>query len=237
MELSALLAGTDALTGDSLAQLEVTGASSDTRRLRAGDVFVGLPGTKTDGSLFATVAEQKGAAVYVGEKRVAGLHIPQILTANARRTFAIASANAAGNPERKLRVIGVTGTNGKTSTAYMLRTILAHSGYKTALLGTAQSMIGDEEYLPQLHGAARDDFTTMTTPDPDLLYPAMRDMEKRGVEILIMETSSHALALEKLAPIRFAMGIFTNLSGEHLDFHRSMENYLAAKARLFLRPL
>lgn len=233
MELAALLAGTDALTGDGLAQLEVNGASSDTRRIKSGDVFFGLSGTKTDGCLYATEAEQKGAAVYVGEKRVSGLHIPQILTKNARRTFAYACANAAGNPQKRLRVIGVTGTNGKTSTAYMLRTILAHSGYRTALLGTAKSLIGEEEYLPPVDGAARNEFLTMTTPDPDVLYPAMRDMADRGVEILVMEASSHALALEKLAPIRFALGIFTNLSKEHLDFHHSMEAYLFAKAKLF----
>lgn len=234
MELSALLAGTDALPGDGLAQLNVNGVSGDTRRLFSGDVFIGIPGTKTDGGLFAAEAERKGAAVYIGEKNVHGLHIPQILTANARRTFACACANAAGNPQRNLQIVGVTGTNGKTSTAYMLRTILAHSGYKTALLGTARSMIGEEEFLPPVSGAAQADFVTMTTPDPDILYPAMREMVDQGVEILVMEASSHALALEKLAPIRFAAGIFTNLSNEHLDFHRNMDAYLAAKAKLFL---
>ncbi len=233
MELSALLCGTDVLTGENLALLDVRGIVSDTRRLQAGDVFVALQGTRTDGSLYAAEAEQKGAAVYIGEKRVNGLHIPQLLTKNARRTFAFACANAAGNPQRRMQIVGVTGTNGKTSTAYMLRTILAHSGYKTALLGTAKSMIGEEEYVPPLTGEAKNDFQTMTTPDPDLFYPALRDMADRGVEVLIMEASSHALALEKLSPITFSLGIFTNLSHEHLDFHGSMEKYLLAKAKLF----
>lgn len=233
MELASLLRGTDVLTGENLAMLEVSGIAHDTRRLSAGDVYVALDGTKTNGSLYAVEAEQKGASVYIGERRVGGLHIPQLLTKNTRRTFAVACANAAGNPQDRMKIIGVTGTNGKTSTAYMLRTVLAHSGYKTALIGTVKSMIGEEEYIPRLTGIAKDNFVTMTTPDPDILYPAMREMADRGVEVLVMEASSHALALDKLAPISFEIGIFTNLSDEHLDFHGDMESYLAAKAKLF----
>ncbi|MBQ9134270.1 MAG: UDP-N-acetylmuramoyl-L-alanyl-D-glutamate--2,6-diaminopimelate ligase [Clostridia bacterium] len=235
MELAKLLANTDIPLGEELAALEVHGVSYDTRRLQPGDVFIALGGTKTDGSRYALDAEQRGAAVYIGEKAVSGLHIPQLLTENARRTLAFACANQNGNPQNRMRVIGVTGTNGKTTTAYMLRTILAHSGYKTALIGTVKSMIGEQDYLPRLPEAQQDNFTTMTTPDPDVLYMAMREMAEQGVEILVMEASSHALALEKLAPIAFALGIFTNLSEEHLDFHGTMENYLAAKAKLFRR--
>ncbi len=233
MKLATLLKNTDVRIGEELASLDVRSVVYDTRRLQPGDVFVALSGSKTDGSRYASEAEQGGASVYIGEKMVAGLHIPQLLTSNARRTLAFACANQNGNPQTRMRIIGVTGTNGKTSTAYMLRTILAHSGYKTALIGTVRSMIGEQEYIPKLSAAQRDDFTTMTTPDPDVLYMAMREMADNGVEILIMETSSHALALEKLAPIEFALGIFTNLSEEHLDFHGTMENYLAAKAKLF----
>lgn len=233
MELAKLLENTDVALGADLAALEVRGVSYDTRRLQPGDVFIALGGTKTDGSQYAMDAERLGAAVYIGEKAVNGLHIPQLHTENARRTLAFACASQNGNPQNRMRVIGVTGTNGKTSTAYMLRTILAHSGYKTALIGTVKSMIGEEDYAPKLSAAARDNFITMTTPDPDVLYMAMQEMAEDGVEILIMETSSHALALEKLAPIAFDLGIFTNLSEEHLDFHTTMENYLSAKAKLF----
>jgi len=233
MQLAPLLNRTDVIIGDPLSTLTVSGVTHDTRRLRAGDVYVALTGTRTDGCQYAIEAEQKGASVYIGEKQVEGLHIPQLLTENARRTYAVACANMAENPQKKMRIIGVTGTNGKTSTAYMLRTILAHSGYKTALIGTVKSMIGEEEYIPELSGAAKENFTTMTTPDPDVLYPALRVMADQGVEIVIMETSSHALALEKLAPIFFDIGVFTNLSAEHLDFHGDMENYFFAKAKLF----
>lgn len=233
MKLATLLQDTDVALDGALAALEVRSIVYDTRRLKPGDAFVALRGTRTDGSRYALDAERAGAAVYIGEEAVNGLHIPQLLTANARRTLSFALANQNGNPQRRLRIIGVTGTNGKTSTAYMLRTILAHSGYKTALIGTVKSMIGENDYMPSLSNIQRDDFVTMTTPDPDVLYAAMREMEEQGVEILIMEASSHALALEKLAPIYFDLGVFTNLSEEHMDFHGTMENYLAAKVKLF----
>lgn len=233
MQLATLLFGTDVLTGENLATLDVSGIARDTRRLQAGEVYIALDGKKTNGSLYASEAEQKGAAVYIGERQVPGLHIPQLLTKNARKTFAIACANLAGNPQKHMQIVGVTGTNGKTSTAYMLRTILAHSGYKTALIGTVRCMIGEEEYVPPLSEAATEEFTAMTTPDPEVLYPLLKEMQNRGVEIVVMEASSHALALEKLAPIRFTLGIFTNLTCEHLDFHGDMENYFAAKAKLF----
>ena len=233
MKLAALLENTDVLCGTELATLEVRGVSHDTRQISPGDVFIALTGAKNDGSRFASDAEKKGAAVYIGEKKVPGLHIPQLITENARRTLAFACANQNGNPQKRMRIVGITGTNGKTSTAYMLRTILAHGGYKTALIGTVKCMIGEQDYIPDLPQALLANFTTMTTPDPEILYSVMREMADQGVEILVMETSSHALALEKLAPIAFEMGIFTNLSEEHLDFHGTMENYLAAKAKLF----
>ena len=233
MLLAELLCGTDAVLDDELASLEISGVSYDTRRLDQGNVFVALCGTKTDGSRYALDAEKKGAVLYIGEKSIAGLKIPQLLTSNARRTLSVACANYYGNPQNELRIIGVTGTNGKTSTAFMLKNILANDGYKTALIGTVKCMIGEEEYVPDLSESSKENLCTMTTPDPDVLYMLMRDMVDAGVEILVMEVSSHALALEKIAPVKFEIGIFTNLSEEHLDFHQSMSEYLAAKAKLF----
>ena len=233
MKLSNLLFGTDVVLPDELSSLSINGVSSDSRRTNPGDVFVAINGSRTSGSLYAKEAEKSGAAVYVGEKYVDGLHIPQLITKNARKTLSYAYANHCGNPQKSLKIIGVTGTNGKTSTAYMLRTVLAHSGYKTALIGTARSMIFEEEYMPKASEEVQNNFLTMTTPDPESLYPAMREMCDRGVEVLVMEASSHALALDKLAPIDFEIGIFTNFSNEHLDFHKTQENYLLAKAKLF----
>ncbi len=233
MKLENIFLGTDVTVPAELAAINVGNVSSDSRNILPGDIFIGIDGTRTSGSRYASDAEKSGAAVYVGEKRIDYLHIPQLITSNARRTLAFAHANICGRPESRMKIIGVTGTNGKTSTAYMLRTILAHSGYKTALLGTARSMIFEEEYVPKTEGVARENFMTMTTPDPETLYPAIREMADKGIEVLVMETSSHALALEKLAPINFDIGIFTNFSSEHLDFHQNEHNYLEAKAKLF----
>ena len=235
MKLSKLFNLTDVVLGENLSELEVSGVAFDTRRLQKGNVFIALSGSKTDGSRFAHDAEKNGAAVYVGEKHISGLGIPQLLTSNARRTLSFACANYYGNPQRKMRIIGITGTNGKTSSAFMLKTILSHGGYKTGLIGTVKCMIGNREYVPALSGDAQNNFHTMTTPDPDVLYMIMRDMVSEGVEVLVMETSSHALSLEKLAPIDFEIGIFTNLSEEHMDFHKNMDEYAGAKSKLFER--
>lgn len=230
MVLSELLVGTDIETDENL---EVYNVVYDSRKVKHGDVFVAVSGSNTSGEIHAIDAEKNGAVAYVGENYIEGLCIPQYVTANARRTLAFMYANFYGNPQNEMRIIGVTGTNGKTSTAFLLRTVLAHGGYKTALCGTVKCMIGEEEYVPKLCGTDEDNFRTMTTPDPDVLYMIMRDMADRGVEVLVMEASSHALALEKLAPVNFEIGIFTNLTEEHLDFHKSMEGYLLAKAKLF----
>ncbi|MBQ8837158.1 MAG: UDP-N-acetylmuramoyl-L-alanyl-D-glutamate--2,6-diaminopimelate ligase [Clostridia bacterium] len=235
MLLSELLSGTDVTLDETLSSLDVSGISYDTRRMESGNVFIALGGTKADGSEYALEAERKGAVLYIGEKDACGLQIPKVTTANARKTLALAYANFYGNPQNKLRIIGVTGTNGKTSTAFMLKNVLAHDGFKTALIGTVKCMIGDTEYVPKLGETEQDKLRTMTTPDPDILYMLMRDMVNSGVEVLVMEVSSHALALEKLAPIDFEIGIFTNLTEEHLDFHGSMDEYLRAKAKLFMQ--
>ena len=227
MQLSELLLGTDVDCGK-FSNLNVCGVSYDTRRMHKNDVYISFGNIE-----YAIEAYKKGAALYIGETFVEGLEIPQLITSNARRTAAFAYANFYENPQKKMRIIGVTGTNGKTSTAFMLKNILSHDGYKTALCGTVKCLIGDDEYIPNVSKESQNNFQTMTTPDPDVLYMAMRDMVEKGVEILVMEVSSHALALEKLAPIEFEIGVFTNLSKEHLDFHKDMESYLAAKTKLF----
>ncbi|NLK39716.1 MAG: UDP-N-acetylmuramoyl-L-alanyl-D-glutamate--2,6-diaminopimelate ligase [Clostridiales bacterium] len=130
-------------------------------------------------------------------------------------------------------MIAVTGTNGKTSTSFMLRAIFEQAGYKTGLIGTVRCLIGDREYRLPDDATDADNLQTMTTPDPELLYRILREMADEGVQVVILEASSHALALSKLDPIHFRGGIFTNLSPEHLDFHSNFEDYLSSKARLF----
>lgn len=233
MVLGELLVGTDAVLDASASALEITGVTHDSRRVKAGYAFFAFVGTAADGHSYVADAMKHGAVACICERRIEGLSILQIILPNARRALAIAAANLYGNPQRRMKMIGVTGTNGKTSTAYMLKTIFSHSGYKTALIGTGKGSIGDATYTPPLEDAEADEYATMTTPDPEILYRMLADLADRGVEITVMEASSHALWLDKLAPIRFELGIFTNLSPEHQDFHGSMERYFAAKAKLF----
>lgn len=233
MVLGELLDGTDAVLDVSASSLEITGVTHDSRRAKAGYAFFAFVGTTADGHSYVADAMKHGAVVCICERRIEGLSLLQIVLPNVRRALAIAAANFYGNPQRRMKMIGVTGTNGKTSTAYMLKTIFSHSGYKTALIGTGKGSIGETIYTPPLNDAEADEYATMTTPDPEILYRMLADIVERGVEIAVMEASSHALSLDKLAPIRFELGIFTNLSPEHQDFHGSMEKYLAAKAKLF----
>ena len=235
MLLSELIRGTDIECGESLLGSDFSKISYDSRKDCENAVFVSLNGGDTDYIAYAKEAEAKGATLYIGEKYVSELGIPQLITKNARRTVSLMYANFYSNPQRKLRIIGITGTNGKTTTAFIIKNILSHGGYKTALIGTVKCMIGEKEYIPMLCDEAKDRLHTMTTPDPDILYLLMRDMVNEGVEVLVMEVSSHSLALEKLAPVRFDIGVFTNLSEEHLDFHLNMDDYFSAKAKLFER--
>lgn len=233
MVLEALLSGCGCQIDAQYGGLDVTCISYDSRTVVPGALFIAIRGEHTDGHEYIMQAQTCGAVACVCEHRIDGLEIPQILSGNTRRTLALAYANFYGNPQNKMRIIGITGTNGKSSTAYMLKTILSHSGYRTALIGTIKSMIGESDYAPELDGKAKEHFETMTTPDPDILYRVFSEMADAGVEVVVMEASSHALALEKLAPIHFELGIFTNFSDEHLDFHKTTENYLQAKAKLF----
>ena len=153
--------------------------------------------------------------------------IPILRVQSVRRAYAEAYFRFCGLDKAKLKYIAVTGTNGKTTTAMMLQEILLQSGRKTGWIGTGKILCENFSLSPP--------FYAMTTPDPEILYPALAKMEEAGCEFVVMEASSHALALEKLSPIFFKLAIFTNLSAEHLDFHKTMERYFLAKAQLFLQ--
>ncbi len=163
-------------------------------------------------------------AVICGINTVLPDNIPAIRVSNPR----IATANAFyryENPSLEgIRIIGVTGTNGKTTTATIIKEILSKCGYKVGFIGTGKIEIEDEQLADYKY--------SMTTPDPELLYRSLRQMRESGCDIIVMEVSSHALALDKLAPLRFTYGVFTNLSNEHLDFHKDMESYFKAKCKL-----
>lgn len=170
----------------------------------------------------AAFACAHGASAIVTEIELEGVALPQILTDDVRREFALRSAAFYGNPADELTMIGVTGTNGKTTTTHIVKSIVEAAGYRAGLIGTNGVMFESEVTQP-----------TLTTPDPPVLHKILRDMADRGIEIVVMEVSAHALALRKTEGIRFAVGAFTNLTQDHLDFFGTMDNYRAAKERLF----
>ena len=236
MKLSDLLSPGEYTAEREVQDIEISAIVSDTRMLTCGALFVCLRGGKLDAHTLAARAELAGAAAIVAEQDAPlpeGIAIPVLRVKSTRRALADLHSRFHGCPEREMTLIGVTGTNGKTSTATVLYSILRAAGLHTALIGTAECLYDDKVYtLPTSdNGSGR--LLTMTTPDPDILYPMLRMMRSAGITHAVMEVSSHALFLEKVAPISYAVGIFTNLSPEHLDFHNDMESYLGAKARLF----
>lgn len=198
--------------------LEITGISYDSRTTKPGDLFVAISGFAADGHRFIPAARKAGAVAVLCEKapKEAG---PYLVTASSRTALAQISANWFGHPADEMTMIGVTGTNGKTTVTYLLKTVLEQTiGAKVGLIGTIQNMIGDEI----LH-------TERTTPESYELQQLFRQMKDAGCTHVIMEVSSHALVLERVAGIQFEIGIFTNLTQDHLDFHKTMEAYRDAK--------
>lgn len=210
-----------------LADIEISGICSDSRKVKPGEIFVALRGLREDGSAFVGEALRKGAAFVICERPLAGEGI--MVVPDARLALARLWDAWYAHPSAGLTVIGVTGTNGKTSTATMLAWILQCAGKQVGLIGTVASSINGEVVsvgAPHL-------LANMTTPDPAQLYELLALFKKRGVEIVVMEVTSHALAFEKTAPIHFTRAIFTNLSVDHLDLHGDMEAYFLEKRKLF----
>ncbi len=201
----------------------MTGISYDSRRVQPGHVFVALKGQHVDGTAFARQAIERGALGVVSqESRPADLQAPWATVADARLSLALIAAEFAGHPSREMQVVGVTGTNGKTTTAYLLASIFEASGVPCGLLGTVGYRIGGE-VREAIH----------TTPEAPDVQELLRTMVDRGCGACAMEVSSHALSLHRVAGVRFAAGVFTNLTRDHLDFHEDMEAYFQAKRRLF----
>lgn len=234
MELSRLLSGVDVTDCHADPALEISRIVSDSRRAFEGCMFLCLRGVRTDGHRFISHAKERGASVVVIEDAAcAPADLPYVLVENTRLAAARIWNNYFCDPTRDMRVIAITGTNGKTSTSYILRAVLSAAGYKTGLIGTVRCLCGEEEIDIGGGGEIADVPAAMTTPDPEYLYGAAAIMRDRGVEVLILEATSHALALHKADALRMDVGLFTNLSPEHMDYHGTMERYLAAKARLF----
>jgi len=212
---------------------EVTAVVTDSRRVVEGCVFVCIDGLHFDGHDYINNAKDAGASVIVAKRVrddcVGGAAI--ILVDNTRRAAALLYNAWFGDPCGKLKIIGITGTNGKTSVSYMIRALFEDAGIKCGLIGTLGVFLSDRDRLEV--GEAYSPLANMTTPDAEGLYFALSEMAKRGIEHVVMEVTSHALALHKTDGIFFDTAVFTNMTQDHLDFHGSMEEYFKAKKRLF----
>ena len=223
MKLRQLLEGIELLEVRADLDMEIPAVSYDSRRTGEGDLFVAMTGYETDGHKFIPAAAEKGAACVLCERAPEGVELPYIRVASTRKALADVGGNYYGHPAAAMTMVGVTGTNGKTSTTYLLKDVLEKTrGAKVGLIGTNQNMIGSEV----LH-------TERTTPESFELQGLLRQMADAGCTHLVMEVSSHALYLDRVRGIRYAVGIFTNLTQDHLDFHGTMEAYCDAKAILF----
>ena len=204
-----------------LGDAEILSLCADSRIVGEGDAFFCLTGTHTDGHLFAKDALRRGAAAFICEHELP-LPAPQLIVPDSREAMARIAAAFYGHPEKRLKVVGITGTNGKTTTAHLLYHILEAAGKRTGLIGTLGARYEDIVVAPEL-----------TTPDPFHLFPLLKDTADAGAEYVVMEVSAHALALRKECPIVYEAAVFTNLTRDHLDFFHTMKEYGEAKAMLF----
>lgn len=201
--------------------LDILDITYNSKKVKKGYLFVCLCGENSDGHDFAKDAERNGAAAILCEKQVQ-VNIPQIVVSSTRKALSKVFSCFYDNPQNKLKIIGLTGTNGKTTTSFLIKSILEESGKKVGLIGTQGAFIGKQFFQ-----------TGLTTPDPQLLFKLLKQMVDFGVEYVVMEVSAHALALDKTEGIVFEVGVLTNLTQDHLDFFKTMENYKRAKLKLF----
>ena len=222
MHIKELLNGVDVLDYFGNENLEVTGVTGDSRLVKQGNAFLCIKGTKYDANDFIGSAHDNGAILAIVEEEPSESPIPYILVSDTRLAASYIFSNLNGRPQNSMKMIGITGTNGKTSTTYILSKIFENAGYKTGIIGTIANKYGNKTVD-----------LGMTTPDPERLYRLLADMRDDGVEVVLMEVSSHSLALGRVAPIIFSAALYTNLTQDHLDFHKTMENYAQAKEILF----
>ena len=195
----------------------------DSRRVKPGELFACVVGTFMNGHDFAESAVKNGASALIVDHELP-LRVPQIVAPDSRRAMAELAMKLYNYPARELRIIGVTGTNGKTTTTYMIKSVAEKCGLKVGLIGTIRNIIGDRVISTQ-----------RTTPESTELQEILRMMADEGVDLVVMEVSSHSLDQERVYGIEFEIGGFTNLTQDHLDYHKTFDNYLAAKKKLFER--
>lgn len=223
MTVQQIMQGISCTYTEAIGQIEISHIHFDSRKVEKGSMFFCINGETTDGHLFARMACDNGAAVIVAE-HMTDADLPHIIVGDSRMAMFYACANFYDHPEQKVKLIGVTGTNGKTSTTFFIKEMLEDMGKKCGLLGTVRNMIG-QKVLP----------SSFTTPEPSQLMEVLHQMAEEKCEYVIMEISSHALAQRRVAGLDFEVGVFTNLTQDHLDYHKTMENYKEAKYGLFLQ--
>lgn len=221
MELSKLTKNFDVYTlGE---DKEISGLCCNSKEVKANDLFFCINGTHTDGHKFALDAVKNGAVAVVCEKELdLPKQVTQIIVPSSRKAMGEFASEFYGNPQKNMKVIMVTGTNGKTTTTYLLKKVLEDAGFSVGLIGTNGTLIGNKHINSNL-----------TTPDPIELFGILRQMEKNGCDFVCMEASAHALYLDKLSGLKADISILTNITQDHLDFFRTMENYVKAKRKLF----
>lgn len=222
MKLKELLNGVNVNKIIGNEEVNISGITFDSREVKAGYLFICISGFKADGHDFAEEAVEKGAVALLTEREIEGVGATTVIVDNTRHETPALAANFYDHPYKTLKVIGITGTNGKTTTTYLVKAILEHTGKKVGLIGTNQNLIG-KEVIPSHH----------TTPDFIELMQLLARMAEEEAEYAVMEVSSHSLALDRVSACEFEVGAFTNITQDHLDFHKTMENYLEAKSKLF----
>ncbi len=223
MKLKDLLVGVDVLEQNA-EDICVTGVTCDSRRVQPGNLFVAISGNAADGNKYIPMALEKGAAAIVTARKPEG-DMPYILVSSDRMALAQLGANFYGHPAQSMTMIGITGTNGKTSTAFLLRQVIEKvTGQKVGLIGTVENCLGNE-IVP----------SERTTPQSIELQEMFAQMRDAGCQYAVMEVSSHAIDQERVGGIHFRVAAFTNLTQDHLDYHKTMEHYCHTKAKLFTR--
>lgn len=223
MQLRELVQNLPGATVDGPVDREVAGLTYDSRRVTPGMVFVAIPGLHVDGHEFVGTAVERGATAVICERnKIVPGRVTKIQVNDVREAMACAARTYFQDPSAKLKVIGVTGTNGKTTVAFMIKAILESADIKTGLMGTVRYEIGDRVIPAQ-----------RTTPESIEVQQMMAQMLKADCQACVMEVSSHALDQKRVHGVEFDVGIFTNLTRDHLDYHGTMENYFASKKRLF----
>lgn len=236
MKLSELLYEGEYTSRNDPEKIEVSHIVSDTRGLCKGCLFVCLRGLRFDSHTLLEKIKEGGASAIVVESGAIyspPSEIPIFEVKSTRIALSLLFSRFCGDPQKDLRLVGITGTNGKTSTAVMLYNILRKAGKKAGLIGTVECLYDGKRYALPDDKEKGERLLSMTTPDPDILYPILKKMKDEGITHVVIEVSSHALSLEKVYPLRFEVGIFTNLSPEHLDFHSDIQTYLSCKQKLF----